>query len=166
MDAELRNEADARFEAALEESGARDPREHYRALLRGLKGGDAGDAGAYDEAVRHYDDVVIPGIASGELEPLAAWREFGRKLAELTATGRTVEIDATGRAHPYDPSKERDNDDPGAAGEDPEDRERLVLHLPDRGSEKAILICLPSDVSRAQRATYDLLVAGKQTLGG
>ncbi|MDX1568830.1 MAG: hypothetical protein R3223_13575, partial [Longimicrobiales bacterium] len=76
---------------------------------------------------------------------------YGRRLAEWTAEGRTMEIDDTGLAHPHDPSTHRD---------------RLVVHLPDDTGEKAILVSLPSEVTSAQRATYDLLVAGKQTLQG
>ena len=103
------------------------------------------------EAVEHFQNVLIPGIASGELEPLAAWREYGCRLAEWIAEGRTVEIDETGLSRPHDPSTSGDG---------------LVLHLPDDTGQKAILVSLPEDVTRAQRATYDLLVAGKQTLRG
>lgn len=148
MDEDLKQKADARFEEALEDSGARDPRDYYRDMLRELK---ERDADAYEGAVEHFRDVLIPGIASGELEPLAAWREYGCRLADWIAEGRTVEIDESGLSRPHDPS---DYDD------------RLVLHLPDDTGEKALLVSLPSDVTSAQRATYDLLVAGKQTLGG
>jgi len=144
----MKEQAVTRFEEALEQAGARDPRDHYRDLLRELKGRDAD---AYERAVEHFQDVLIPGIASGELEPLAAWREYGCKLAEWIAEGRTVEIDDTGLSRPHDPSTDGD---------------RLVLHLPDDTGQKAILVSLPEDVTSAQRATYDLLVAGKQTLGG
>jgi len=60
--------------------------------------------------------------------------------------GRTVSIDETGRAHPY---------------EAPMDG-RLVLHLPDDPKVRAILVGLPTDLSSAQRVTYDALVLGKQ----
>ena len=144
----MKEKADVRFEEALQEAGARDPRDYYRDMLRELKGRGAD---AYEEAVEHFQNVLIPGIASGELEPLAAWREYGCKLAEWIADGRTVEIDDTGLSRPHDPSTRGD---------------RLVLHLPDDTGQKAILVSLPEDVTSAQRATYDLLVAGKQTLGG
>ena len=149
MDEETKETADRRFEEALEAADARDPRDFYRDLLRELK---ERDAEAYDRAVDHFTDQLIPGIASGELEPLRAWREYGRKLAEWMVEGRTVEIDETGRARPHEPS------------EDDAWSDALVLHLPAGGREKAILVSLPSEPTRAQRATYDLLVAGKQTL--
>jgi hypothetical protein len=59
-----------------------------------------------------------------------------------------VSIDASGRAHPY---------------ESP-DLDRLVLHLPDQKGMKALLVGLPPELSSAQRATFDVLVAGKQRL--
>lgn len=151
MDEEMKEKADRRFEEALEAAGARDPRDFYRSLLRELKDRDSD---AYDRAVAHFREELIPGIASEELEPLRAWREYGRKLAEWTVAGRTVEIDETGRSRPHDPS------------EDGEWGDAMVVHLPEGGKEKAILVSLPSEPSRAQRATYDLLVAGKQTLRG
>lgn len=146
MDEETRARADQRFQEALEETGARDPRDFYRERLRELKGRDPD---AYDEGVRHFEEVLIPEVASGEADPLAAWERFGLRLAELTAEGRTVEIDATGRSHGYEP--------PAAS-------DRMVLHLPHDRKEKALLVSLPAEPSRAQRATYDLLVRGKQTL--
>ena len=147
MDPELKEKADARFDEALAEAGARDPRDHYRDMLRELKGRDPD---AYEDAVKHFQETLIPEIASGQRNPLEAWREYGRKLAGRIAEGRTVEIDDTGLSHPHDPSTHRD---------------RLVVHLPDDTGEKAILVSLPAEVTSAQRATYDLLVAGKQTLG-
>ena len=38
----------------------------------------------------------------------------------------------------------------------------LILHLPEKG--RALLVALPPSLSSAQRATYDVLVAGKQKL--
>ena len=57
-------------------------------------------------------------------------------------------IDATGRARPW---------------EGPTAKE-LVLHLPDARNGRALLVGLPAELSDAQRATYDVLVAGKQRL--
>lgn len=146
MDEELKQKADERFELALEESGARDPRDHYRQQLRELK---ASDPEAYEEGVRHYEEELLPDVASGDADPVAAWERFGLRIAELTAEGRTVEIDRTGRSHAYDP---------------PSEQERMVLHLPHDQKEKALLVSLPPEPSTAQRATYDLMVRGKQTL--
>lgn len=148
MDEELKQRADARFEEALEASGARDPRDFYREQLRDLK---TRDEEAYEEGVRHFREELIPAVASGEADPLEAWERFGLRLAELTAPGRTVAIDRTGVSHAY---------------EAPSAEERMVLHLPHDRKEKAILVSLPAELSRAQRATYDLLVRGKQTLSG
>lgn len=137
-------EADRKLDAALAASGARDPREFYRDRLRDLK---AADRGAYDQAVGYYRDTLVPSVAAGA-DPLPAWAEYGRKLADLAAPGRTVMIDASGAAAPY------------AA---PAPTDRLILHLPEaRG--RALVVGLPAELSRAQRASYDLLVSGKLTL--
>lgn len=138
--------ADALLESALEATGARDPREFYRERLRELK---QAHPAAYEKAVAHYRDVLVPGVAGGELEPLEAWTEYGRTLAELEAPGRTMVVDATGRAHPYEP---------------PVNRDGLILHIPDDRKHRALLVGLPPELSPAQRASYDWLVAGKQVL--
>ena len=144
MDADRNATADRRLEEALAREGARDPREFYRTRLRELK---TADAAAYARAVAYYRDTLIPEVADGKSDPLDAWTEYGRVLAELTAPGRTVAVDGTGLAHPY---------------ARPIAPDRLVLHLPDGTRGKAILVALPAELTRAQRATYDVLVAGKQ----
>jgi hypothetical protein len=146
MDQGVKAEADRRFEEARTAAGARDPRDFYRQALRGLKGSDPD---SYERAVRHFESVLMPSIASGEAEPLKAWREYGKLIAELIDAGRTVEIDDSGRARPY-------------TAESPMDR--LVLHLPDRRGGRAILVSLPPRPTSAQRAAYELLVRGKQRL--
>ena len=148
MDDRLKIEADQRFEAALESSGARDPREFYRKALRELR--EVNPRG-YDRAVNHFQEVLVPSIANGDSEPLWAWREYGRLIAEVTASGRTVSIDDTGRSHPFDSNTPLD---------------RLVLHLPEGKGKRAILISLPPEPSHAQRATFDLLARGKHRLAG
>lgn len=137
--------ADRLFEEALETTGARDPRPFYRERLLALK--DA-DPEGYATAVAYYRETLVPDIASGKAEPLDAWTEYGRTLAEAVAKGRTVAVDGTGEARPYEgPS-----------------RDHLILHLPDDGG-RALLVGLPAALSSAQRATYDVLVAGKQKAG-
>ena len=148
MDDRLKIEADERFEAALKSSGARDPREFYRKALRELR---EVNPGGYDRAVSHFQEVLVPSITNGESEPLWAWREYGRLIAEVTASGRTVSIDETGRSHPFDSDTPMD---------------RLVLHLPEGKGRRAILISLPPEPSPAQRATFDLLARGKHRLAG
>lgn len=138
--------ADAAIEEALARSGARDPREFYRERLRELK---QASPEAYEEAVVYYRDTLVPSVAGGEVEPLVAWTEYGRKLAELTAPGRTVSIDPTGRAEPY---------------ESPVSPERLVLHMPEARKGRAHLVALPRKLSPAQRACYDWLVEGRLKL--
>lgn len=139
-------EADRLLEEALARNGGEDPRVLCRQRLRELK---QADAAAYEEAVGYYRDVLLPGIAEGATPPLDAWTEYGRRLAAALAPGRTVSIDRTGRARPYE-------------GPDPAD---LVLQLPE-GEVRALLVAAPADPSPAQRATRDALVEGKQRLPG
>lgn len=146
MDTEPQERADAIFEQALERSGARDPREFYRDRLRELK---ATSPGAYDQAVRYYGDKLIPSILDGSADPIEAWRAYGCELAALTAPGHAVEIDETGRSHAYQP--------PTPSG-------RMVVHVPDGKAWRALVVGLPGELSPAQQATYDLLVAGRQKL--
>ena len=96
----------------------------------------------------YYRDTLIPSVASGEVDPLHAWTEYGRQLAVALAPGETVRVDDTGRSHPYD--------GPATGG--------LVLHMPSDSGTKALVVALPPQLSPAQRATYDVLVAGKQKL--
>jgi hypothetical protein len=144
MSDDLTARADHRLAEALDAVGGRDPREYYRERLRELK---TADPEAYRSAVAYYRDTLLPGVASGETEALAAWTEYGRRLAQSLAPGRTVSVDVTGLAHEY---------------KAPADRSHLVLHLPEVGKARALLVALPAELSSAQRATYDVLVAGKQ----
>ncbi len=146
MSDETTTQADHRLEEALERVGARDPREFYRDRLRELKGADPA---GYEKAVAYYRDTLLPDIASGKAEPLAAWTEYGRRLAEALAPGRTVSIDGSGRAQPYEP---------------PPALDRLIVHLPDEKGSRALLVGLPPDLTPAQRATYDVLIRGRQKL--
>lgn len=143
MSDDLTIKADAALEAALEASGARDPREFYRERLRELKRVRPAE---YESAVAYYRDTLIPGVAGGDAEPLQAWTEYGRRLASALAPGRTVSVDATGLAHEYE----------GA------ELDRLVLHLPEEKGARALLVGLPPSLTTAQRATYRVLVEGKQ----
>jgi len=139
-------EADRRLEEAVAREGARDPREFYRGRMRDLK---QSDATAYEQAVAYYRDTLIPSVASGEADPLDAWTEYGRRLAEWTTPGHAVAIDPTGRATPWTPGSGRSS---------------LVLHMPDGKGGRALLIGLPPEPTLAQRAAFDVLVEGKQKL--
>lgn len=139
--------ADRALEAVLEATGARDPREFYRERLRDLK---QADSAAYGTAVSYYRETLLPEVASGESAPLDAWTEYGRRLAAALAPGRTVSIDGSGLAHEY-------------RGAEPD---RLVLHLPDDPGDRALLVGLPPTLTEAQRATYRVLVEGKQRAAG
>jgi hypothetical protein len=146
MDTELQERADTLFERALEKAGTSDPREFYRARLRELK---ATDPEAYDRVVQYYREALIPSIVDESADPVDAWHAYGCELATLTAPGRAVEIDETGRSHPYRP---------------PTPSDRMVVHLPDGKAWRALVVGLPSELSDAQQAAYDLLVAGRQKL--
>jgi hypothetical protein len=143
---DLQARADARLEEALKVRGARDPREFYRTRLRELR---EADRGAYDEAVRHYRERLLPAIADDEADPLVAWTAYGQRLAELSAPGRTVCLDETGRSRVY------------AA---PPDTGALILHLPRDRKLRALVVGIPAELSPAQRAAYDWLVGGRKKL--
>lgn len=136
----LRERADRRFEEALQTAGARDPRDFYRARLRELK---ERDPASYRRAVAYYEERLIPAVAEEGSDPLAEWLEYGRVLVSLSAPGRTVQIDPTGRASDY---------------ARPVPADALVLHLPAGAGEAALVLGIPAKLSPAQRASYDLLV--------
>ena len=146
MDPGLKQAADARFDEALANTGARDSRAYYRERLAELKRASAQDCA---EAVRYYEEELIPSIAEGGVDPVQAWRAFGLRLAALTAPGEAVAVDASGRRRPYEA--------PGAPGD-------MVLHLPKARRMSAFLVGLPPEPTPPQVATYDWLVAGRRAL--
>ena len=141
---EIRERADRRFEEALKQTGARDPRDFYRKRLKELR---EQDADAFKRALGYFEERLIPAVAAEGSDPVAEWLEYGRYLAGLAARGTTLQVDPTGAALPYAP---------------PVPRDHLVLHLPDAASAKALVVGIPPELSPAQRATYDLLVSGSQ----
>lgn len=146
MDDATQAEADRRFEEALHRAGARDPRDYYRDRLKDLRDSDPA---AYRRAVDYYQETLIPRVASADSEPLVEWRAYGLEIARLTAPGRTVTVDPSGKAHPFvEPCPD------GA----------MVLHLPDQKGRSALLVGLPSEPSPAQVAAYDWLVGGRRQL--
>ena len=145
MDDDLRARADARFEQALKQTGARDPRTFYRDQLKELK---AASPDGFRRALRYFEETLIPKVADEASDPVAEWLEYGCLLASLAVPGRTVQIDATGRSQPY---------------ARPVPLESMVLHLPENASRPALVLGIPPKLSPAQRASYDLLV--KQSNG-
>ena len=141
---DARTRADARLEAALQDADQKDPRPYYRHALRALK---QRDAGAFDDALRYFEEELTPAVA-GEADPLDAWAEYGRHLAEALGPGRTLELDSTGRGRPV-------RDLASARG--------LVVHLPDDAGTPAIVLRFPRQPSAPQRAAFELLVEGRQT---
>ena len=145
MSTDLRARADERFQAALAQTGARDPRDFLRNWMRDLK---ARDAEAYRRALAYFTDTLIPTVADEESDPLGEWLEYARVLAELSTRGRAVQIDATGRSRPY---------------ARPVPMDQLVLHLPEQPGAAALVLGIPPKMTPHQRAAYDLLV--RQSLG-
>ncbi len=146
MDQELHERADQIFDEALGQTGAKDPREFYRERLREMK---TDNPDAYREAVAYYEEELVPSIAEAGDDPVTAWQQFGCRMAELTVAGTPVEIDTSGRRLPYAP---------------PTPADRMVLHVPEGSRGRALVVGLPSELSSAQLATYDLLVGGRQKL--
>ena len=145
MSDDLRARADARFEQALKQTGARDPRNFYRDQLKELK---AASPDGFRRALRYFEETLIPTVADEASDPVAEWLEYGRLLASLAVPGRTVQIDPGGRALDY---------------RRPVPLESMVLHLPENASRPALVLGIPPKLTPAQRASYDLLV--KQSNG-
>jgi hypothetical protein len=144
MSDDLRARADARFERALQETGARDPRGFFRDQLRDLK---AANPDAFRRALRYFEETLIPAVADEASDPVAEWLEYGRLLASLSVPGRAVQIDAGGRARDY---------------ARPVPSDALVLHLPDNAAKPALVLGIPPKLTPHQRASYDLLVKQSQ----
>lgn len=138
--------ADEAFARALEATGARDPREYYRKQMAELK---QSSPAAFAEARDYYSGVLVPAVADGREDPVQAWLEFGRRLAEWSSPGETVLVDGSGVAHPWTR---------------PVPLDHLVLHLPEARGGTALAVGIPARPTPAQRATFDLLVAMKREL--
>ncbi len=145
MTDELQQLADGRLAAALAATGARDPRDFYRSRLRELK---RTNSEAYREATKHYRNKLIPSVAEDGEDPIQAWQAYGLLLADLTAPGNPVAVDASGRSRPFEP--------PG----EPTD---VVLHVPHAKGRHLVLVGLPPEPSRAQVATYHWMVLGRRS---
>jgi hypothetical protein len=140
MPEQVKERAEARLLEAFAHQGIEDNRPVYRQWLRGLRDRNPD---AFERALRHYEEGVVPALAGGG-DPIEAWIGYGVWLAELEGPARLVEIDERGRA--------RDAQAASADG--------LVLILPEDERAPVLPARLPATPSPAQRATYDLLVAG------
>ncbi len=139
---DLKQRAETRLEAALAAAGLQDSRPGLRARLKHLK---AEDDVAFREAVRRYEEEIVPALADGPA-PLDAWLGFARMLGELCGAGRLVAVDASGRSVSFDGPYH-----PGS----------LVLYLPDDPTAPALEAALPQTLTAPQRATSDLLIHGR-----
>jgi hypothetical protein len=137
-----RHHAEARLEAALAAAGLEDSRPALRARLKLLR---QRDEQAFEEAVRRYEQEVLPALATSGA-PLDVWLEYARALGELSGSGDFVAIDATGRASSWEPPYS-----PGT----------LVLHLPDDHTVPALPAAVPLEPTAAQQAASGLLVEGR-----
>ena len=140
MDSELRARAEARLAEAARVQGIADPRPSYRERLRQLR---EEQPQAFDRAVRHYEQNVLPALT--ERDPLPVWLEYGSYLASISSPGEAVSIDAEGRATPWTPGS--------PAG--------LVLHIPSDTAAGVMILCRPAELSAAQTASVTLLVERK-----
>lgn len=138
-DDSLKEEADARYEAALAERGLADLRPPCRALLKRVR---ESDPEFYDEAVDRYERELVPRAAGGD-DPVGEWFRYGRWLAARLAPGEATAVDASGRATPLE-------------GDDPPP-DALVLHLPENQRERAIVLSAPDELSEHQEETRELL---------
>jgi hypothetical protein len=129
---------DARLSEAFARQQLEDTRPLYRQRLRRLR---ERDATAFDRALRHYEEVVLPALGAGNA--VEAWVEYGRWLAELDGPGRLLAIDPWGRATPYSP---------------PPTEDALILHVPEDPRAPVLATRVPAAPSPSQQATYDLLV--------
>jgi hypothetical protein len=132
--------AEARMDAALAASALRDPRPAFRDRLRYFR---EEQPSVFGEALEYFEKTLVPNVAAEHAEPLQAWFEYGRRLGELTGPGKTMCIDATGRAHAY-------------AGET--QASDLILHVPHDPTAPVLPLSVPRELSEPQKATLDLLL--------
>ncbi len=137
-----RTHAESRLEAALAAAGLEDSRPALRARLKQLR---TASPAAFEQAVRVYEEEIVPALADGPA-PLDTWLDFARRLGELGGGGRFLEVDATGSAVPWAPPYR-----PGS----------LVLHLPDDPATPVLPAALPRAPSAPQSAAVALLVEGR-----
>jgi len=99
--------------------------------------------------VSYYQDTLIPSVASGEVDPLQTWLDYGFRLAQWSCPGEAVTVDPSGLRRPREGSLPLDH---------------LLLHIPSGKTGRALVVGIPTELSSAQRATYELLVRGRLKL--
>ena len=139
MDDTAKSAAERRTAEAIANGPFEDFREGYRERLRWLK---EARPGGFTEALAHYEQLVH-NVAAGD-DPMQEWLGYGKRLGELSGTGKVVTIDETGRALSA-----------SAFGQ------QLLLHLPDDINVPALPLAVPRVLSEHQKATLDLLVRRK-----
>lgn len=130
-----------RLDEARRERGLADPRPTYRKLLRRLA---SEDREAYREAVRHFEEELVPSVAGGGADPVKAWLRYGLRLVSVLSDGEPLGVDESGRAEPVE-----DPDDPPVGP--------LVLWLPTSPGDRGLVLARPEELSDPQRATVELL---------
>lgn len=133
------SDSEARYRTALDEHAVADVQATYRVLLRRLK---ASHPSSYDAAVSRYEQELVPQLEAGDEDPLRLWLDYGVWVAEQLSPGRIVAVDDTGLALSVE-------------GEIPLDR--LILHIPETPTERAIVLAQPARPSEAQKETVQLL---------
>lgn len=145
MGEESKSKAEAALDRAVQQGRMRDPRPFFRPALRYLRDRAPDDFAA---AIRHFEDVLVPGVAAGD-DPASGWVDYGRLLARGLGPGRMSRISPDGRATPAD-----ENGVPG---------DSLLLFVPDSADIPALLVHAPGTASAAQEATLELLIMGRTT---
>jgi hypothetical protein len=144
MSNELRARAEARLIEAAAALGLADPRPPLRERLKRLR---EVHPAAFERAVAHYEQAVLPALA--DADPVGAWLEYGRFVGQLTGEGRMVAVNDTGRATTFSP---------------PPTPSTLYLFIPEEASEEVIVAAAPDMPSSAQEATLALLVRRELSL--
>jgi hypothetical protein len=145
MSPDTRAAADERLLRAIGDGRYADPRPALRERLRELRNTRPA---AFEEARRHYDEVVAPELADSG-DALATWIGYGSFVAGLNSTGRVVSMAADGGAAAYQP---------------PPVPASLILFMPDEPAAGVLVLAAPSAPSAAQQAALDLLVNRKLSL--
>ena len=144
----MKKNADTILEEMLENKPVRDPRIICREQLQKLR---EIDRRAYQKALNYYEETLLSEITGGKENCLSSWENYACFVANLCDPGIVVEIDTDGNQ---------------LNREDPTFADRMLLHMPEVTSRRAIAVTLPLELSVAQDATYQLLVKGSHQLKG